>query len=140
MASIYRPTYTRDIPPDLVWIERKGRTYARFRDGRGRVRTVPAKLTKNKDKLLIESDRYVIEYHDADGKPHRVRGYTDEKATRQRAAELERRVAHEQTGLVDKYADLPCHAASASLGEIEFRQPRHSFPPPDLHPGQRAPA
>ena len=45
MASIYKPTYTKPMPPDAAIVTRKGRPHARFRNRNGKLRTEP--LTKN---------------------------------------------------------------------------------------------
>ncbi len=59
--------------------------------------------TGNKIKKKLRS--WYIKYRDADGIEHRVKGFVDKEATRQRAAELERNAARIAVGLVDRYAE-----------------------------------
>jgi integrase len=49
--------------------------------------------------------KWYIDYRDANGVVQRVPGYTDKQATVQLAADLERRAARQQAGLVDPCAD-----------------------------------
>jgi integrase len=56
-------------------------------------------------KVSRKSRKWYVKYCDADGIVQRVPGFTDKEATRQLAAELERKVAHRQAGLVDPYED-----------------------------------
>ena len=102
MASIYKPTYTKPIPPGAEIVTRKEKRYARYRDGRGKLRT--ELLTKDGTKLLVEQKKWRIEYTDAQDKRRRVAGYTDRKATEQLASDLERQAAREQSGLIDQFA------------------------------------
>ncbi len=55
--------------------------------------------------VYVESRKWTIEYRDADDAVVTVPGFADRKATLQRAAELERLAEHEQSGLVDVYAE-----------------------------------
>jgi len=50
-----------------------------------------------------QSRKWYVEYRDGQGIRRRVPGYTDKQATTAYAAELERRAAHEQSGLVDRF-------------------------------------
>ena len=86
MASIYKPTYTKPIPPGAEIVTRKGTRYARVRDRRGKLRSEP--LTKDGTKLLVEQKKWRIEYADANGIRQRVAGYTDRKATESKALNL----------------------------------------------------
>jgi integrase len=52
---------------------------------------------------LKESKNYTIEII-VNGRPKRIKGYTDEKATKQYAARLERQIAQGAEGLIDIYA------------------------------------
>jgi integrase len=56
-------------------------------------------------KTTRQLSKWYVEYRDADGRPHKVPGYTDKKATEQLAARLERDAARQQEGLVDPYAE-----------------------------------
>jgi hypothetical protein len=56
-------------------------------------------------KITKKSRKWYVEYRDGQGIRRRVPGYTDKPATQQLAAELERRAAQEQSGLVDRFAE-----------------------------------
>ena|SRR5687767_9187650 len=60
------------------------------------------KATTPDGKTLVKTcDHYTIQYRDAAGKIRRVKGYKDKSATKQLAAQLERRLARGEQGLVD---------------------------------------
>lgn len=63
------------------------------------------KSTPDDRKVTKTSRKWYIEFRDAEGIRRRVPGYTDKPATQQLAAELERRAAQEQSGLVDRFAE-----------------------------------
>ena len=56
-------------------------------------------------KVTRKSRKWYVKYRDADAVVRRVPGYTDKEATRQLAAELERKVAQRKAGLIDPYED-----------------------------------
>ncbi|MCH9034510.1 MAG: hypothetical protein IID42_08400 [Planctomycetes bacterium] len=104
MASVYRPTYTKPVPRDAEIVTRKGKSYARYRDREGKLRTEPLTVT-DCTKMLLKQKKWRIEYKDARGVRPRIAGYPDRQATEQLPSELERRAAREQSGLVDKYVE-----------------------------------
>lgn len=63
------------------------------------------KRTKNGGRVQQKCRKWYIEYRDASDIRRRVPGYTDKRATEQLAAELERRAAREQAGLIDPAAE-----------------------------------
>ena len=63
------------------------------------------KSTPDGRRVTKISRKWYVEYRDAQGIRRRVPGYTDKPATQQLAAELERRAAQEQSGLVDRFAE-----------------------------------
>lgn len=44
MARIFRQTYTKPLPAEAEVFTRKGKRYARFKDGRGKTVTAPVSL------------------------------------------------------------------------------------------------
>ena len=54
--------------------------------------------------MYRESKKWYIEYRDATDAVRRVPSYVDKAATSQKAAELEREAAQEQSGLIDGFA------------------------------------
>jgi integrase len=103
MASIYRPTYTRPIPAGAEIITRKGQCLARWKDERGRTQTAP--LTEDGTKVRREYRCYYVDYTLPNGERQTVKGYTDQKATEQLAARLEREAAQGNEGLADPRAE-----------------------------------
>jgi integrase len=62
------------------------------------------KATTQDGRTVVKTcDHYSIQYRDAGGKIRRVKGYKDKAATKQLAAELERRLARGEQGLVDPF-------------------------------------
>src|SRR5262249_29611759 len=102
MASVFKPTYTKPIPPAAEIVTIKGKPHARLKR-RGRTLTVP--LTDDGTKLLIERKQWHVRYRDADGRWVTVKGYTDRQATDQLAAELVRRAERKEQGLIDPFEE-----------------------------------
>jgi integrase len=102
MGSVFKKTVTRPIPRGAEEIVRKGERLARWRDAKGRVRTVP--LTTGRDgseRLRDESNTYFARYRDGDGIVVEVpTGCRDESAARQVLADLERRSERVRAGLI----------------------------------------
>src|SRR5262245_55579050 len=97
MASIFKPKYTKPIPPGAQIVTRNGKPQARFQR---RGKTVVAPLTEDGTKLLLERRQWHVRYKNADNQWQTVRGYTDYKATEQLAGDLERRAARQQQGWI----------------------------------------
>lgn len=96
MARIFKQTYTKPLPANADVFTRKGKRYARFKDGRGK--TITAPLSQDCTKIIREASKWYIEYRDADGQTKRVPGFTDKKATEQHASELERQAEQVRSG------------------------------------------
>ncbi len=112
MARIFKPTYPKPLPADAKILQHNGRPHAQFRDRRGKLTMAP--LTEDGQRVLLETQKWYVEYRDSSGLVRRKPGYTDKKATDQLAAKLERRAAHQAEGLIDPYEDhrkrpLPDH-------------------------------
>jgi integrase len=121
MASVFKQTYKRPIPPGAEIITRKGAKLARWKDKRGRAQTAP--LSEEGDRIVLEYKCWYIAYEDHTGKRVVVQGYTDRQATEQKARDLERDAAQRREGLVtvdrDK-ADMPFgEALDAYLVDLE---------------------
>lgn len=59
------------------------------------------KKTPGGGRVTKKTRKWYIDYTDATGKPCRVPGYTDKRATEQKAAELERDADRQRAGIVD---------------------------------------
>ncbi|MFC1636601.1 tyrosine-type recombinase/integrase [Planctomycetota bacterium] len=100
MARIFRQTYTKPLPEGSEVFTRKGKRYARFKDAKGK--TVTAPLSHDGSKIIREAKKWYIEYRNADDVIKRVAGFTDRKATEQRAAELEKEAERVRSGYKPK--------------------------------------
>ncbi|HSW47238.1 MAG TPA: hypothetical protein VLM89_16870 [Phycisphaerae bacterium] len=72
LPTVYKPTVTRPMPAEAELFEQDGRPHARWRDGRGRLRTAPVVVPDKgpyagQQRIALESDRYVVRYRDAEG-------------------------------------------------------------------------
>ena len=68
MATVYRKTYTKPLPPDAELLSRKGERIARWKDNKGRFRT--AKVTTGLDgsaRIIVEAGTFTAKYRDGDG-------------------------------------------------------------------------
>ena len=100
MARIFRQTYTKPIPPGAEIRTRKGRRFARFKDGSGRVRTAP--VSEDGTRVILDTAKWYIDYRDGNDNPRRVAGFTDKRATEQKAADLEKKADRERAGILDE--------------------------------------
>jgi len=100
MARMFRQTYTKPLPEGAEIFTRKGKRYARFKSGKGN--TVTAPLTQDCKKAIVETAKWYIEYRSAEGVLRKVAGFTDRKATEQRAAELEKDAERVRSGYKPK--------------------------------------
>lgn len=126
MASIYKPTYTKPIPPGAEIVTRKGQRYARYRDRRGKLRT--ELLTKTGKRLLMKNQFYWAKFTDAQGieAPHPLRlpngeGVTDKSVAQELLREVLQRVEREAAGLTDPFVE----AASTPMRTVLGRYLRH---------------
>lgn len=99
MASIFRKTYRRPVPPGATIGKKNGVAVARWTDGRGRQRTAP--LSEGGACVVLEYAKWSIEYTAADGSRATAPGFKDRRATEARAAELERAADRQRSGLAD---------------------------------------
>ena len=72
MASIYKRTRTQAIPDGAKIVKDRGRMVARWRTKQGKIRSAP--LNEAGDRVVVESDKYVIGYTAHDGKRRYVLG------------------------------------------------------------------
>jgi hypothetical protein len=98
MASIFRRTYKRPIPPGSEIVTRKGQRVARWKDKRGRTKSAP--LADDGKQIVLEYRTWYIEYEGEGGRRIRVRGYTDREATEQLARDKEKLAERIQSGAV----------------------------------------
>jgi hypothetical protein len=119
MGSVFKKIVTKPLPPGAETFVRKGERFARWKDARGKTRTAP--LTGGKDgreRIVIESRRYVAKYRDAAGVVQVVpTGCRDEQAARRVLAELERRAELVKSGVMSAPEANAAEHQSAPLAE-----------------------
>ncbi len=76
---IFKPSYSKPLPKGSKIISRKGVKYAKYQDKQGHVQQ--ARLTKNGDKILLETSHWHIQFEDNQGIRRRIKGFTDRQAT-----------------------------------------------------------
>jgi hypothetical protein len=79
MGTIYRKYDLKPIPPGAELIVRGGRKLARFRDGRGLLKSHP--LNDDGTKMVVERRCWYFDYDGPDGRKTGVKGYPDREAT-----------------------------------------------------------
>ncbi|NQT38435.1 MAG: tyrosine-type recombinase/integrase, partial [Planctomycetes bacterium] len=102
MATIRKRTYTLAIPKEAKIVTKRGEKFARLTR---KNRSVDAPLTADGSKCRMETECWYVRYKDAAGVWQEEKGYTDKAATLAKAVETEKRVAHEQEGIVDRYTE-----------------------------------
>ena len=86
---VYKPSYSKPLPPGAKVVTKKGVRYARFKGKRG---LEEAKLTQAGDKILCEVKRYIIQFDDDMDILRKVKGYTSREATQREADQIQRLV------------------------------------------------
>src|SRR5271166_3525036 len=110
MGSLFKKTVTRPLPPGAEIITRQGERLARWRDGKGKMRTAPVTTGQNgADRIRDESGTYVGRYRDGNGLVVEVStGCRDKTAAQSVLADLERQAERVRAGLL-----TPAEARSA---------------------------
>src|SRR6516225_3069103 len=92
MGSLFKKAVTRPLPPGAELITRQGQRLARWRDGKGKVKTAPVTTGQNgSDRIRDESGTYVARYRDGNGLVVEVStGCRDKTAAQSVLADLER--------------------------------------------------
>lgn len=72
VPTVFKPTALRPLPDNAELFERDGRTHARWRDGKGNEHIAPVCIPDKgphagRQRIVIESDRYVVQYQDESG-------------------------------------------------------------------------
>ena len=143
MGSVFKKTVTRPLPPGAEIIIRQGVRLARWRDGKGKMRTAPVTTGQDgADRIRDESSTYFARYRDGNGVVVETpTGCRDETAARQVLADLERQAERVRAGLltpaeariaehlatpigehVDAYIDQPRSRAGRSPKHVAKRR------------------
>lgn len=113
MPRVFRPTYTRAIPPAAEHCTHRDRPAVRWR-GRGGKWVYGVVCDSNPGRCLVESSRHRVSYTAHDGRPASARGYADRQASDHLMAELVTRSARIHAG------QLPVSAAAPRLSLTEL--------------------
>jgi site-specific recombinase XerC len=100
MASFYKPTYTRAVPPHAKTVTVRGVKCVRWTQRGGREVTAPVS-ERDPSRCLVESSVFWIEYQDAAGKRCYEKAFRDERASLRRKLDIEATVERIKVG------DLP---------------------------------
>ncbi|MHC4618930.1 MAG: tyrosine-type recombinase/integrase [Planctomycetota bacterium] len=86
---IWKPSYSKPLPPGAKIVTKKGVKYARFKGKRG---LEELRLTDKGDRVLCEVKKYVIQFDDHLGIKRKVKAYTDKAASTREADNIQRLV------------------------------------------------
>ena len=97
MASVFKPNYSRPIPPDGKRCRLSGKPAVRYTDGKGKVHT--RRLSSDGKRMICQQRCWWMKYRLPDGTQRRAKGFTDKTASEQEAARREREAALAVSGL-----------------------------------------
>jgi integrase len=103
MASVFRRTYKRPIPPAAEIVVRKGVRLAKWKDKHGRIHTAP--LSQDGKEIVLQYRRWYFWLTNASGKRVMVKGFTDKEATIRLAQDKQRQVDRIRSGLAEHDED-----------------------------------
>ncbi len=87
VGSIRRKTYTKPLPDGAELFTRKGETFARWKDGRGKTRTAPATTgADGSSRIVATSRKWLAKYRNGDGSVIEVSTGCTDKGNRDRRA------------------------------------------------------
>ena len=102
MGSLRRKTFTKPLPAHAELFVKKGQQFARWKDGKGKVRTSP--VTEAKDGTLrvsVDSGKWLAKYRDGSGVIREVAtGCRDRGAAQTMLTDLERRAELVRSGVI----------------------------------------
>ncbi len=119
MGSLFKKTVTRPLPPGAEIITRQGERLARWRDGKGKMRTAPVTTKQNgADRIRDESGTYVGRYRDGNGLVVEVStGCRDKTAAESVLNDLERQAERARAGLLTPAEARVADHLSRPIGE-----------------------
>ena len=119
MGNVFKKTVTRPLPPNTEIITRQGVRLARWRDGKGKMRTAPMTTGKDgADRIRDESATYVARYRDGDGIVVEVStGCRDKTAAQNVLADLERKAERVRAGLLTPAEARTAEHLATPIGE-----------------------
>lgn len=102
MGTVFREQYTAPMPKDAEIVTVKGEQVARWKPGKGRIKTAP--ITTGNDgsyRIVMRSATFSAKYRDGQGIIRKVTtGCRDETAARSVLSDLERRAELVRSGVL----------------------------------------
>jgi integrase len=122
MASVFKRKRNHPIPGGAQIVASRGKRYAKWTDGRGRSRRAP--LNDAGDRIIIESQKWIIVYSTASGERRTVTGASDYEVSKRMAVKLESDEVQYRYGARDRRQDRLREAASKPMKQHrdEFEQ------------------
>src|SRR5258708_695561 len=132
MGSVFKKAVTRPLPTGAEFIVRNGERFARWRDGKGKLRTAPVTTSQSgADRTREQSRTYYARHRDGNGiVVETATGCRDKTAAQNVLADLERRAERVRSGLLtsaeDRIADhLPTPIRKHDDAYIESMESRN---------------
>src|SRR4051812_33851567 len=122
MGSVFKKAVTRPLPPGAELIVRQGVRLARWRDGKGKLKTAPVTMGREgSERIREESKTYFARHRNGDGVVVETStGCRDESAARQVLADLERRAERVRAGLLSPAEDrIAEHLTTPIMGHVD---------------------
>jgi integrase len=119
MGSVFKKAVTRPLPPGSEFIVRQGVRLARWRDGRGKIRTAPVTTGQDgADRIRDESSTYYARHRDGSGVVDETpTGCRDRTAAQNVLADLEKRAERVRSGLLTHAEDRIAENLTTPIGE-----------------------
>ncbi len=114
---LFKPTFTKPIPPGAEILTRNDMRIARWKDASGKLRTAEVRTgLDGKDRIILTSSVYLYRYRDAAGVKRVVStGCTDQTAAQAVAANLRRRKELVQANVISAAEDAASNHANCPL-------------------------
>jgi integrase len=102
MGNVFKKTVARPLPSGAEIITRQGVRLARWRDGKGKIKTTPVTTTKDgAERIRDESSTYVARYRDGNNQVVEVStGCRDKSAAENVLADLKKKAERVRSGLL----------------------------------------
>jgi hypothetical protein len=119
MGNVFKKTVTRQLPPNAEIITRQGVRLARWRDGKGKMKTSPVTTGKDgAERIRDESGTYVARYRDGNNQLVEVSTQCRDRTAAQNVlADLERKAERVRAGLLTAAEARTAEHLATPIGE-----------------------
>ena len=119
MGNVFKKTVTRPLPPGAEIIVRQGVRLARWRDGKGKMKTSPVTTGRDgAERIRDESSTYVARYRDGNNQVVEVStGCRDKSAAENVLADLKRKAERVRSGLLTPAEARTAEHLATPIGE-----------------------